>query len=109
MFLLLWTGWGFLVPVLVGVAFVLTQWFGNILFGPYFYETHDWTKLFATLLASVSIWFVGKYFNNKPGRELIDKKTGKEIVLKPHNTLFFIKMEYWAFIILILGIIISFA
>ena len=108
MFFILWTGWGFLVPVIVGVGFVLTQTILNTIFGPYTYEDAAWPKILATILTSVSIWFVGRYFNGKPGRVMIDKKTGREVVFKRRNALFFIPMEYWAFIVGIFFLLISF-
>lgn len=108
MFFLLWSGWGFLVPVILGTVFVLMQAGLNAMIGPYTYESAEWPKFLATLITGVSIWFVGRYFNNKPGRVLIDKQTGHEVVFKPRNTFFFIPMEYWAFIIAVFGIILSF-
>ncbi|HZE87409.1 MAG TPA: hypothetical protein VE090_04345 [Methylomirabilota bacterium] len=103
----IWTGWGIVVPLLVGAAFVLTQTLGNAIFGPYFYETNDWTKVFAVILASISMWFLGRYLNKRPGRTLIDKKTGHEVVFKKNHTFFFIKVEYWAIIVPILAILVS--
>lgn len=107
MFFFFWTGWGVLVPVLVGLAFVITQLGLNSIFGSYTYESAEWPKFFATFFAAISIWFTGKHFNSKPGRTLIDKQIKQEFVVNPSNTFFFIKMEYWAPIILILGIIFS--
>jgi hypothetical protein len=49
--------------------------------------------------------------NNKSEREgkvVIDRETGKEIVLKAEHSLFFINVKYWSYIIFALGIIFSF-
>lgn len=99
MFFIFWTGWGFLVPVILGASFVLMQTGLNAIMGPYTYESAEWPKIIASILTCISVWFVGRYFNNKPRRVLIDKKTGHEVLFKPRNTFFFIPMEYWAFII----------
>ncbi len=108
MFFILWSGWGFLVPVLWIGFFVFTQAGLNAIVGPYTYESAEWPKLLAGILSAVTIWFVGRYFNGKPGRTLIDKKTGHEFVVKPRNTFFFIPMEYWAIAVVVVEVIFSF-
>ncbi len=36
---------------------------------------------------------------------MVDKQTGQEVMIRPNHSLFFIKMQYWAFIIGGLGLI----
>lgn len=105
----IWTGWGILVPLLVGAGLALTQLVMNAIFGPNYYETHnDVGGWIGVGIAVISIWFIGKKLNDKPGRTLIDKQTGKEIIFKRRHTFFFINMEYWAIIVLVLAVIFSF-
>ncbi|AIY42124.1 hypothetical protein LT85_2966 [Collimonas arenae] len=50
-------------------------------------------------ISAAAIWQVGNKFNSPlKNRILIDKQSGAEVVLKPDHSLFFIKMQYWAFI-----------
>jgi hypothetical protein len=57
------------------------------------------------LPASVLIWFVGKYLN-KP-KVQVDHQTGQQYVSKGRHALFFIPVEYWAFIFPIVAIILT--
>ncbi|AMP04624.1 hypothetical protein CPter91_2260 [Collimonas pratensis] len=36
---------------------------------------------------------------------LLDQQTGAEVILKPDHSLFFIKMQYWAFIAGVIGLV----
>ena len=47
----------------------------------------------------------GRYLNGKPGRILIDKATGEEVIEKPNHHLMFIKMEYWGVIFFAIGFV----
>ena len=60
---------------------------------------NQWTGLglVAGLLAAAVVnWFVGIRLNNRPGRELIDAKTGERVVLRRRHSLFFVPMQWWS-------------
>jgi len=48
---------------------------------------------------------LGFYLNVKrPGRRLIDPDTQKEIVLRRRHTFFFIPMQFWSLVPLVMGL-----
>jgi hypothetical protein len=97
----IWRGFGILVPIIVGFMFVLTQYLVNLaLKNPDYYRWHYWPKALATLLAAIAVWYVGRYFNGRPGKVVIDNATGREIVRRKIHDLFFVRFEYWAFVLL---------
>jgi membrane protein YqaA with SNARE-associated domain len=58
------------------------------------------------ILSGIAIWFIGNKFNSPAkSRTFIDKESGQEVIVKPDHSLFFIKMQYWAFIVSGFGVI----
>ena len=107
--MIIWSGLGFLVPIITFVLLVLTEYAVETLFADTsYYQAHGWPKLVAFLIAGAIVWSIGTYLNRKSGRVLIDKETGQEVILRPKHALFFLKMEYWAPILFVLGIIFLF-
>ena len=107
--MIIWKGWGILVIVIAVAAIIIIQGVVGAASGdPQFYEVHDWPKGLALLLAAVGVYFVGRYFNNKPGRVMIDKATGREFVFRRVHSLFFVRMEYWAFVLAAIGVVLFF-
>lgn len=101
--MLIWRGWGILVIVLAGVFLVGTQLIVNAVFGADMYRA--WMGGIGLLLAAVAVWFLGRRLNGRPGRTLVDQATGQRMVLRRKHDLFFIKMEYWAPILAVLGVV----
>lgn len=92
--MVIWSGWGIIVPVIYLLVITI------------FRETlkmvgvDDNIALSAGVLtAAVAVWFAGKRLNNSDR----DKTSS----LQKRHTLFWLKVEYWAFIIpVILGAIV---
>lgn len=51
--------------------------------------------------------YVGVTLDKKEGKVVVDKETGKEFVLKSHHNFFFIRLEYWAWILFAAGIVLA--
>ena len=93
--MIIWSGLGFLVVLIPLVISIFTiGYLGN----------SNLVFYLGFVVSAVLIWMIGRKMNNKPGREVVDKKTGEEIILKQNHSLFWIKMEYWGILIGILGI-----
>jgi hypothetical protein len=97
----IWRGYGFLVPlitiVVVGVM--------SVLFGAIFKTTQPYGVAIGALAAAAALWFAGNSFNSPAkDRIMIDKLTGQEFILKPSHSFFFIKMQYWAYIVGVIGV-----
>ena len=99
--MIIWKGYGFLVLVIaVAIGATISFTFGKI------GSTEDMGAAVGALISSIVIWFVGNKLNAETkNRIMIDKQTGKEFVIKPDHSMFFIKMQYWAFIIGGLGLV----
>ncbi|RIJ84338.1 hypothetical protein RSP822_22110 [Ralstonia solanacearum] len=102
--ILIWQGLGFLaflIPVCVSLIGQLTA---DALFGKGYYTAPPF--LFATLmvLSAAAIWYLGKALNGRPGRVLVDPKTGQQVELKAKHTLFWIPLQWTALLVAVLGV-----
>jgi hypothetical protein len=102
--MIVWTGCGILTPFIAFIPFIAIQVIVDSIFGKPFYKNHMSMQIIAVLASSALVWFSGRQLNSAPGRVMIDKASGQEVVLKSSHTLFFVKMEYWAVLIAILGL-----
>ena len=107
--MIIWKGAGFIVAVVAFLMLLMTELSVEALFkDDKYYQTHGWPKLAAFFIAGWIVFFIGKYLNKKEGRVLIEKDTGKEVVLKSEHSLFFINVEYWSYILFALGVVFLF-
>ena len=107
--MIIWKGAGFIVAVVAFLMLLLTELSVEALFkDETYYQRHGWPKLMAFFIAGCIVLLIGKYLNKKEGKILIEKDTGKEVVLKAEHSLFFINVEYWSYILFILGVIFLF-
>jgi hypothetical protein len=99
--MIIWKGYGFLVLIIaLAIGALFSFVFSAIGFG------EDLGAAVGALISSIVIWFVGLKFNTpQQTRTFIDKKTGQEVVMRPDHSFFFIKMQYWAFIVGSIGLI----
>ena len=103
---IIWKGYGFLVPF-IAVAIVGVV---SVVFWSLFPKTVFIGPCLGCFLAAAAIWIIGNKFNSPAkNRVLIDKQTGQEILFKPDHSLFFIKMQYWAFLVGVAGVVILLA
>ena len=107
--MIIWKGAGFIVAVVAFLMLLLTEFSVEKLFADEkYYQTHGWPKLVALFIAGCIVLLIGKYLNKKEGKVLIEKDTGKEVVLKAEHSLFFINVEYWSYILFVLGFVFLF-
>ncbi len=108
--MIIWTGLGFLVAVITfGCCFAAECLVERAFHDDRYYQAHGWPKLVAFVVAAAVVGVVGRYLRRRQGRVLIDPKTGDEVIVGRQHTFFFIPVEYWPPILLILGIIFLFA
>jgi hypothetical protein len=97
----IWRGYGFLVPIIT----IFTVGLISVVFTSIFKTTQPYGVCIGAFAAAVAIWFTGSKFNSPTkNRVMIDKATGQEFLVRPNHSLFFIKMQYWAFIIAAIGL-----
>jgi hypothetical protein len=107
--MIIWQGLGIVVVIVIVLVYALTRLFINNLFGDdRYYDTHGWPHLIWSFVTGAIVLVVGRYLSNKSDREakvVIDRETGREVILKTEHSLFFINVKYWGYIIFVLGII----
>ncbi len=104
MFVILFQGLGFLVAVIVIGCSLIANLVFNQEAGEGYYDHHKWPFAVSLVFSAVICWLLGNFLRKRPGRVLIDKKTGKEFTLNRKHTLFFIPMHWWAPILLVLAL-----
>lgn len=103
---IIWSGYGFLVAVIVFgfslAANVTTNWVtGN----NKYWDTHRWPFALSLLLSGLMCLLVGFLFRRRNARLLIDPETGEDVVLRESHTLFFIPVIWWAPILIAFALI----
>ena len=102
--IIVWRGAGGLV-IIYGILMCLLM---NIVTGVAFhqndyFQAHTWAQVAALWGAAALCWFTGRHLNRKPPRAMIDRATGREVLVKPNHHLMFIKLEYWGIILFVIG------
>ena len=99
--MIIWKGYGFLVLLItIAIGAVISLIFIGL------GSTEDWGAAVGAIISGGVIWVVGNKLNSEEkNRIFIDKQTGQEILVKPEHSLFFLKMQYWAFIVSGFGLI----
>ncbi|TDX44481.1 hypothetical protein [Orenia marismortui] len=87
---------GFLVQGIVFLGWIVS---GGILKN----TSDNITCFFGFVIAGLFCFISGKLLNKK-GKVLIDKETEEEIIVKTKYTFLFINVEYWGYILPIIGV-----
>lgn len=102
--MIIWSGLGFLVAVFVFGAALLCNFVFDALRGPGYYSAHKWTIGVAMFIAAGLSWGVGSVLRKRTAQIVIDKQTGKEIVIdRASHRLFFIPLHLWGPILIGIG------
>lgn len=104
--MIIWSGWGMLSALIAGAALV-----GGVLLDPALARVGIPTPtgvVLVWLIAALANWSLGKRLNQRPGRELVDPRTGERVILRPRHTLFWIPMQYYSVLMLLLGALAAF-
>ncbi len=102
--MIIWSGRGYYV-ILVGICFhVLAMMACKAVSGnTNLYKDHGWPKAIAFVLAAAVLWPLAKSLAGRTAHGL-DSVTGERVAYKPRDTFFFIPMEYWSIIFILLGL-----
>lgn len=103
--MVIWSGLGFLVAVVTFGCLLATEILVEASFhDDQYYQAHGWPKLVAFVVAAAIVGVVGRRLSRRQGKVLIDPETGSEVIVGRNHTFFFIPVEYWAPILLVLGV-----
>ena len=95
--MIVWSGVGFVVPGLAIVCFFVTQLVMTSVFhDDRYYTQHGWPNLLAVWIAALLVGIIGRSLSRKENKLYIEKATGKEVVMRPNHSFFFIPVLYWA-------------
>ncbi len=100
--ILVWRGWGIVV---VGIA-ILWLCVAIVLGEAIHADKAGNAAIFGLCLvpAGVMTWFVGRRMNRDATRILLDPATGEQVVVRRDHSLFFVPVEWWGPILVVLGI-----
>ena len=99
--MIIWSGWGMLSALIAGAGLI-----GSVLLDPALARLGIPTPTGVILVwvaAAGFNWWLGTRLNNRPGRELLDPRTGQTVILRSRHTLFWIPMQYVSVLMLCLG------
>ena len=107
--MLIWKGAGYVVPVATFATLVLTElsverWFGD----ERYYQHHGWPKFAGLALAALVVFALGTALRRRGAKTLVEKDTGREVVVRPEHTFFFVDVQYWGYLLLVLAVVFSF-
>jgi hypothetical protein len=100
---LIWSGRGFLVPVIVFASCLLMELTTRAVFQDNsYYQEHCWPMPLALAVAGVMCVIVGQLLSGGKARTLVDMETGEHVVLQPQrHTFFFVPVQYWCLILFV--------
>lgn len=101
----IWSGFGFLVPLILIINTVLLQFFINNIFNnPSFYQQHIWPHSLTLCITGIFCYILSCFFKRKK-KVYIDTETKENVILTKKHGFFFIDIKYWAIILPAIGII----
>ena len=107
--MLIWTRWGLGILILsIFIAMIPDIILQVIMAGKYtegMLTSYSSTPLMF-FIAGVIMFFIGRKLNNPSNdKELIDNQTGETYLLKKRHTVFFLNVEYFGILFIIIGIV----
>lgn len=106
--MLIWSRWGILAAVIPFVCMLVVEMVVNRIFGFGYFDSNRWPRVLGMWLGAAGVYVVNSYLKKtQKGVVMIEKETGREVVLKSKDSLFFIDIKYWPLILIGLGFIFS--
>ena len=104
--MIIWSGWGFLVAVIVfGMSLAMEVVTEALAGDDRFYQAQAWPLALALALSGVIIWGLGRYLHARGARVVIDKATGQELTIGGQHRFFFIPMHHWGPVLIALSVL----
>ena len=96
----LWTRWGFLIPILWMLGFVVFYWVNHFTDG---FVPDKWIVTVGHLLGTIFVWIFSITLGNTSVKEVIDAKTQESTIIElPHKFLIF-PAKMWGLILTIVA------
>ena len=105
--MIIWRGTGVLIVLIVFGCSFLANLICNSVLGPTYFDQHKWPFAVSLVVSAIICLVWGLYLKKRPDRVVIDKQTGKEMLLGPSRpALFFIPVFYWGPILFVVAIVV---
>ncbi|MDA8370184.1 MAG: hypothetical protein M0026_09980 [Nocardiopsaceae bacterium] len=99
--MIIWRGWGILVLLIALAAAAPGGLAVEAVLGP---ELAEFGVAGGLAVAAIAVFFIGQKFNAP--RQGYHQSTGQPVMYRNGHTLFFIPMQYWAFILLAISVVV---
>lgn len=101
--LVIWRGYGWVLPLVVFLAFLASQVVVDLFQGDGYYSSHEWPKAMAVAFSAVVAAAMGYFLNYRFRKVVVNEETGEVVGKSPSHSLFFVPVQYWAVIIPLLA------
>lgn len=103
--MIIWTGYGFVVPVVVFLVALACNFGFDAALGKGYYESHWWTVGAALLGSAVLLFPFALWMQAREERGVVDKHTGEEFTIGRNNhSVFFIPLRFWIPLLVAIGV-----
>ena len=93
--MVVWSGFGWVVAVLAIACLLI----GNVILGDS-WSGNTWAQAGAMLVTALLTFGFDRFFLAKRAdRTLMNKETGEDVVLRKNDSLFFIPVRFWPFVL----------
>jgi hypothetical protein len=107
---IIWRGFGFLVAVIGFAALILAETVSEKITGDdQFYQQHGWVVFIGMLVAAALTYGLHRLLLLEKQRVLIDRETGGEVAQPSKHSLFFVPVQLWPAIFIVLGLVFAVA
>ena len=100
--MIIWKGWGILALIIPLVFSWTANFVIDSMYGVGTYKNSTWAMPLIIGLTSFPVAIIGHKVNNEPGRILIDPSNNEKVEIKTVHSMFWIPLQYWAFVIIAL-------
>lgn len=105
--MIIWNGLGFLVAIIAFGCLLASEAATETAFADdRYYQQHGWPKMVGFMTAALLVWLLSLWRDRR--RILIDLETFEPVELRNEDSLFFIPLRYWAFILVGAAFVFSF-
>ena len=103
--MLIWRGKGFLIALIAFGGLLISELGTRAVWDKDYYASHGWPKLVGFWIGALVIYALRSWLGVGRTQTLVDKGTGREVVLNQEATLFFIPARFWPVILAAIGIV----
>lgn len=98
--MVIWSGFGWVVPVFAIICLLL----GNVALGDS-WSSNTWAQAGALIVTAVFVFAFDKFFLSKRAdTSLMNKETGEDVIIRKNDSMFFIPVRFWPFILVAIAV-----